>query len=82
MKSITKTKAIIFCLILVSLTASGSYAYFTWGELYVGQFKDAAGDIISDKGSGNILTDFYINYQAIVDDKSENLTAGTVSLSV
>ena len=82
MKSITKTKAIIFCLILVSLTASGSYAYFTWGEPYVGQFKDAAGDIISDKGSGSILTDFYINYQAIVDDKSENLTAGTVSLNV
>ena len=40
MKSITKSKIIIFCLILISLTASGSYAYFTWGELYVGQFKD------------------------------------------
>lgn len=81
MKKILKHLKVIFCIVIISVTAAGTYSYFTFGELYYGKFIGSDGNLIKDSDgnirggtNGNALIDQYIYY------KNENIDSEAVIL--
>lgn len=83
MKKILKYLKVVFCIIIISFTAVGTYSYFTFGELYYGKFLDEVGKVIEGRGSGKTLTDEYIYYKnEKIDSQAVNLPEREIKITI